>query len=50
LFVDYNFQTTNTRKPTKGSNEVDFRLVFILKKKQKLPLGVGTQGPINVGQ
>jgi len=49
LFLGHNFQTANARKPTKGSTDADFRLGFTFKKKQKLPFGVGDQGPMNVG-
>jgi len=40
----------NNRKPTKGSKDVAFCLVFILKMKQKITLWVGAQGLMNVGQ
>jgi len=37
--------TTNARRPIKGFKDAYFRLTFFAKK-QKLPLWVGTQGPV----
>jgi len=50
LLLGHNLLTINARKPTKGSKEVDFRLVFISKKKEKITLLGWGQGPINVGR
>jgi len=46
LSLGHNFETTNTRKPIKGSGEVDFRLVWFKRKKKALLLRVGAQGPM----
>jgi len=37
-------------KPMKGSKDADFCLVFITGKKQKLPLAVGSQGPMTASR
>jgi len=48
LFVGHNVQTTNVRKPVKGSKDSDWRLVFKLQS-NNWPLVLGP-GPGNLGQ
>jgi len=50
LFLGHNVQTTNARKPTKGSEDAHLRLALFLKRNKKLLLGVGAHGPMSVGQ
>jgi len=47
LFLGNNFQTTNARKPTKGSKDADFGLDFIFFKTNFWGWG---KSPMNVGQ
>jgi len=46
LFFGNNLLTANAITPIKGSKDTDFRLVYITRKKQILPLAVGPQDPM----
>jgi len=45
-YFGYYLLTTNGRRPIKGSEDADFRLILFKRKKQKLPLALGAQGSL----
>jgi len=45
-FFGHTFQTTNTRRPIKCSEDTYIHLVFFSKRNKQLALAVGAQGPM----